>query len=121
MRDKIIERIKAHFGAEGFVSPAEYEAHVGFLTDQIIALIPDVTNLEIEKQMLEEELSDKVEQAEREERERIGGTLYKMTVDSGAETDLTLEGEKRKLVFICNKLRPIINTLQAGQALKDGE
>jgi len=40
LREKIIERIKAHFGAEGFVSQAHYEAHVGLLADQILSLFP---------------------------------------------------------------------------------
>ena len=44
----------------------------------------------------------------------IGQELYDMVVESGEHTDLTLEGEKRKLCFISNKLRPIINALQSG-------
>ena len=82
----------------------DYEDGCGYcIADQILALP-----------------QPKIEEAKREERERIGEVLYQIIVKSSEETDLTLEGEKRKLVFICNKLRPLINELKC-QALKGGE
>ena len=55
------------------------------------------------------------EAAHRETLKMVGETLYAMIVESGDHTDLTLEGEKRKLCFISNRLRPIINSLQQGE------
>lgn len=52
--------------------------------------------------------------AYRETLKMVGELLYDMVVESSNYTDLSLGGEKRKLCFISNTLRPIINALQVG-------